>query len=298
VKFTTITTALASAATAGAVGIVSAPMASAEDTTTSTIGSQAKLLDGNVIQGWTISNLKTSSDQIPYPVNGTLWEATATDEAIQGSAIPIVSNLNARSKSGETYRALFGAATPEGVNPATLAQGQKTSGKVYFDVTGDTPDTVVYNAGGEDLLTWVQPAPSARQATPYPSRSYTTPSPAASQVTPAPAATSGTPAPAGAAEATPAPAGSQGTPLPPGAQDAPASAAASEGTPAPAGSQGTPLPPGAPVTPAPAGTEGAPIPASVQGAPAPAGSQGTPLPAGSPASPVAPTTTPVPAPLA
>jgi hypothetical protein len=89
---------------------------------------------------------------------------TATDEALEGSATPIVSNLNARSKSGETYRALFQVATSEGVNPTTLAQGQKTSGKVYFDVTGDGPESVVYNAGGRDL----------RPTTPYPSRGYTT----------------------------------------------------------------------------------------------------------------------------
>jgi hypothetical protein len=36
---------------------------------------------------------------------------------------------------------------------------KKTTGKVYFDVTDDTPDSVVYNAGGQDLLVWVQPPP-------------------------------------------------------------------------------------------------------------------------------------------
>ena len=121
------TTVMAAAAT---VSIIGAPIASAEDVTTTTVGSQAKLVDGNVIQGWTISDLRPSSDAIPYPVAGTLWEATATDEALQGSATPIVSNLNARARSGETYRVLFGVATPQGVNPATLAQGQKTTGKV------------------------------------------------------------------------------------------------------------------------------------------------------------------------
>src|SRR3954454_19207027 len=76
------------------------------DPTTTTIGSQAKLVDGNVVQGWTITNLKSSSDTIPYPVAGTLWGATAPDEALEGGATPIVSNLNARAKSGETYRVL------------------------------------------------------------------------------------------------------------------------------------------------------------------------------------------------
>lgn len=72
-------------------------------------------------------------------------EATATDQAIQGSATPILSNLNAKARSGQTYRVLFGVATPQGVNPATLAQGQKTTGKVYFDVVGDGPDSFARN---------------------------------------------------------------------------------------------------------------------------------------------------------
>jgi hypothetical protein len=67
----------------------------------------------------------------------------ATDQAIQGAATPIVSNLNARAQSGQTYRAQFGVATPQGVNPATLGPGEETTGKVYFDVTGDKPDSVV-----------------------------------------------------------------------------------------------------------------------------------------------------------
>jgi hypothetical protein len=166
VKITTTTTVLAAAATvatAGAVGIIAAPISSAEDVTTTTIGSQAKLDDGKVVQGWTISNLRTSSDVISYPVAGTLWEATATDEAIQGSATPIVSNLNARARSGQTYRVLFGVATAQGVNPATLAQGQKSTGKIYFDVTGEAPDSVVYSAGEQDLLGWVQAPPTPRQ---------------------------------------------------------------------------------------------------------------------------------------
>jgi Domain of unknown function (DUF1942) len=30
------------------------------------------------VQGWTITDLKPSSDSIPYAPQGTLWEATAT----------------------------------------------------------------------------------------------------------------------------------------------------------------------------------------------------------------------------
>ena len=270
-----ITNALATVAAAGAIGFIGTPIAAADDLTTTTIGNEARLTNGNVVQGWTITDLKASTDQIPYPVAGTLWEATATDQAIEGSATPIVSNLNARAKSGETYRVLFGVATPQGVNPATIAQGQQTTGKVYFDVVGDTPDSVVYNAGGHDLLVWVQPPPQL--PTQRGGGSYSS-SPASSSATPAtpatPAAVPGAPI---GAEAVPAPgavlpAGSAGTPIPAGSQ----------GTPI-AGSQGTPVPGTTPMTPAPLGTEGAPQPASVQEGTAPTGSQGTPLPAGTPA---------------
>ena len=309
-KITTITTALAAAlTTSGAVVLIGAPIAAAEDTTTGTLGSQVKLVDGAVIQGWTISDLKASTDVIPYPVAGTLWEATATDEALQGSATPIISNLNARGRNGQTYRVLFGAATPQGVSPATLAQGQKTTGKVYFDVTGEAPDSVVYNAGGQDLLLWVQPPPSVprtgTRSTPYqatnpaPSAPTTTtpaPAPAAAEATVSPTTTAITPPPAGS-QGTPLPAGSQGTPLPLDSQGTPLPPG-SQGTPLPPGSELTPVPPGSEVTPVPVAPEGAPrpasveeVPASVEDAPVPAapeGSQGTPI------TPV--TTTPVPAP--
>lgn len=36
-----------------------------------------------------------------------------------------------------------------------------THGAKYFDVTGAEPDSVVYNAGGPDLLLWVAPPPAA-----------------------------------------------------------------------------------------------------------------------------------------
>jgi hypothetical protein len=263
VKFTKTLAATAAVAAAGSIGFVIGAPAAVADATTQTLGSQGKLVDsaGNVVQGWTISNLTPSSDVIPHPVYGTLWEATATDEAVQGGVTPIVSNLNARARSGETYRVLFGAATPQGINPATLAPGEKTSGKVYFDVTGDTPDSVVYNAGGQDLLVWVQ-APASSQGgtkwTPAPrsgSGSGTSTAPAATtSTTPSTAATPGAAAPA-AAEGVPGAAATEGVP----------------GAPLPTGSQGTPLPAGTPSV-----------------APVPAGSQGTPA---APVNPAAPTTT-------
>lgn len=271
-KITKALAAAAAVAAAGSVGFIGTPIASADDLTTTTIGNEAKLTNGNVVQGWTISDLKTSTDQIPYPVAGTLWEATATDQAIEGTVTPIVSNLNARAKSGETYRVLFGVATPQGVNPATLPQGGKTTGKVYFDVVGDTPDSVVYNSGGNDLLVWVQPPPqlpTQRGGGSYSSTPATPLTPATPGAVPgAPVGAEATPAPGAAV----LPAGSAGTPIPAGSQ----------GTPLAPGSQGTPVPGATPIA-TPTGVEGAPQPASVQEGTAPTGSQGTPLPAGTPA---------------
>lgn len=306
------------AAMALAVGaVLSAPLAGADTTSTAWLGQQAKLVNGNVIQGWTISGLKPSTDVIPHHVQGTLWEATATDQAIQGSVIPIVSNLNARARNGDTYRVLWGVATPQGVNPATLEQGESTTGKIYFDVVGQNPDSVLYNDADNELALWLTPPPApttgrgtgssaSTGATPGQTPaaaaavpgSQGTPLPAGSPTTPLPAGSQGTPLPAGS-QATPAPAGSQGTPLP-----------STSATPAPAGSQGTPAAP-AQATPAPAaaevpaaeGTQAAatPAPAASEGtqatetAPAatattaPAGSQGTPAAAEATA-PAAPTT--------
>ncbi|MCH9730616.1 MAG: MPT63 family protein, partial [Actinomycetia bacterium] len=47
------------------------------------------------------SHLQPSTDAIPYAVQGQLWEATASDTSIQGDAVPIVSNFNARAADGQ-----------------------------------------------------------------------------------------------------------------------------------------------------------------------------------------------------
>lgn len=292
------------AATAAAVclGLVGAPAAAADDAVVHTLGSPAELVNGDVVQAWTIKDLKPSSDVIPYRVAGTLWEATATDTAVRGTVQPIVSNLNARARSGQTYRVLFGVATPQGVNPAVLAQGQQTTGKVYFDVTGDAPDSVVYNAGGPDLAVWVQPPPapprpasSSGSGSSSGSSSAVTAAPAEAEVAPTPAAPAGA-APAGAgSEGTPVP-GSVGTPVVPGSAGTPV-APGSSGTPLPPGSVGTPVPSigGSAVPAAPSPVAPAPAVAPVAVEPAPVGSSGTPVPHGQGGQAVvAPTTTVVP----
>lgn len=156
-----LVTALVAALTA-----LGAPTAVADDDATiyTPLGSQAELVTGGAVQGWTISDLKPAADAIPHPVAGTLWEATAGVVAIQGTVTPVVADLYARTRSGWTYRVLLGAATAEGINPATLTQGQTTTGKIYFDITGEGPDSVVYHADGRDVAVWVQPPPGAPTA--------------------------------------------------------------------------------------------------------------------------------------
>lgn len=146
------------AALAAAVGlsIVLAPAASA-DPSVDTFGGWNHLVDndGAVITIWKISDLKPSTDTIPgYPLAGRLWEATAKVRAAKGSVTPIIPDFNARAADGASYPVLWQAATPAGISGATIQQGDASSGKLYFDVTGPAPSQVVYNNGVEDLLVW------------------------------------------------------------------------------------------------------------------------------------------------
>ncbi|OBH17960.1 MPT63 family protein [Mycolicibacter sinensis] len=226
-----ISTALAAGALAAA-GTFSTGIAAADNPdpapVTHPIGTQGTLPEGPGVHGWTVNDLKPSTDAIPYQPSGTLWEATATDEAIQGTVFPIVANLSARSASGQNYQSLFTVPTPQGIVPTGLAQGQKTSGKVYFDVTGDAPNSLVYQAGGTDLIRWVAsaPAPQARPAAPQPQ---------------APAGGSAAQAPTNGGTNNRAPAPARGPSSRPAAPPA-----GSSGTPLPEGSAGTPLPAEAP----------------------------------------------------
>ncbi|BBY57404.1 DUF1942 domain-containing protein [Mycolicibacterium sarraceniae] len=63
-------------------------------------------------------------------------------------------NFDARAANGANYPVLWQAATPAGISGGTLQQGDNASGKLYFDVTGPAPTSVVYNNGVEDLLVW------------------------------------------------------------------------------------------------------------------------------------------------
>jgi hypothetical protein len=133
-----------------------APSAAA-DPTVDTSGGWNRLIDGNgaVITIWKVSDLKPSTDTIPgYPLAGKLWEATAAVRAAKGTVTPIIPDFNARAANSVNYPVLWQAATPAGISGATIPQGAKSTGKLYFDVSGPAPTQVVYSNAGTDLLVW------------------------------------------------------------------------------------------------------------------------------------------------
>lgn len=146
--------AAASAAIALSGAPVGAAAASAQPFgTRETIGDPG----GMMVTAYTVTGLAPSSDTIPYQVMGRLYEAQLTVEADRGSTTPVIPPFLARSASGQSYRELSSVPTALGISPMSLMQGQRNSGKLYFDVTGEVPNSVAYNDGTKDLLLWVGP---------------------------------------------------------------------------------------------------------------------------------------------
>ncbi len=93
--------------------------------------------NGGPMITYTVDGLNPSSDAVPH--NGQLYEATVTSEG----GVPVMPMFNARAESGANYRVIGGS----------------VPGKIYFDVVGDVPNSVVYNDGVQDLLTWIPGPP-------------------------------------------------------------------------------------------------------------------------------------------
>ncbi len=106
------------------------------------------------LTAYTVTGLMPSSDPVPYPVAGRLYEATVKADAVVGTVTPAVDYFNARAENGDNYRVLANVSSLDG---APIGQGGSTTGKVYFDVVGANPNSVVYNNGFEDILGWVMP---------------------------------------------------------------------------------------------------------------------------------------------
>jgi hypothetical protein len=141
------------AVTTAVFGLGAMPVASATSNI-QVFGIEETLKDFNgPLIGYTVSKFMPSSDPVAYPVAGRLYEATVMANAIQGTVVPTVSFFNARAESGQNYRVLESVSTIGG----PIGPGGSSTGKIYFDVVGDTPNSVVFNDGGEDILGWVMP---------------------------------------------------------------------------------------------------------------------------------------------
>lgn len=166
-------------ALAVSLGAMGAGTASAIDNI-KPFGQQEIIDSGGSVIGYTVSGLRPSSDAIPYPVAGQLYEATVTVDAVRGAVSPVVPFFNARAENGASYRVLANVFTPQGLSGGTVLPGESSTGKLYFDVVGDAPNSVVYNNGEHDLLGWVR-VDGAPDMTPPPGSDFS------SELVPAPA---------------------------------------------------------------------------------------------------------------
>jgi uncharacterized protein DUF1942 len=159
-KVGVVATAAATTMTA-MTGLGDPASASAADECMHQFGSHQRLTDagGAVVQDWTVTDLKKSTDPATgYPLAGQLWEATASVQAVSGTVTPMIPNFHAPTVDGASYPVLWQLSSPQGIPGATIAQGQTSTGKVYFDATGTAPAAVVYTGAGAQPLMWMSDA--------------------------------------------------------------------------------------------------------------------------------------------
>jgi hypothetical protein len=152
-KWTKLTTTSASAIAVAAAGLGGAATTSAAPMMAQ-FGTAQRFNDGLAVSEYTVENLQPSNDAVNVPVAGQLYEATVTVDAEQGTVTPAIPFFNARADNGQNYRVLFQAPAPEGISGMTLTQGNESTGKIYFDVTGAQPTSVAYNDAVADRLVW------------------------------------------------------------------------------------------------------------------------------------------------
>ena len=141
----------ATAITFGIGGLGAAPAWAIENI--KPFGDPARIIDnnGNTTIAYLVRDLNPSSDDVAH--NGQLYEATLVVQAYGAPADPRVTNFGARALSGEFYPMI--PAAPGGIDGAQLAPDTSVTGKLYFDVVGPVPNSVVWNDGNRDILGWV-----------------------------------------------------------------------------------------------------------------------------------------------
>ena len=151
---TAVKTAIAAGGVAAA-SVFAAATASAAPPTIQGFGTSEQLVAGPLVTNYTVGSLQPSSVMISgFTPKGKLYQADITAKSDGGIVTPLVSDFNARAANGQSYRVIDTVPVPNGLNPAPITQGGQTSGMVYFDVTGQPPNAVVYNDGMQDVLMW------------------------------------------------------------------------------------------------------------------------------------------------
>jgi Domain of unknown function (DUF1942) len=64
----------------------------------------------------------------------------------------VIALFNARAENSQLYRVID---APGGISGGAVPPGGSSTGKLYFDVVGAPPNSVVYNDGIRDILAWV-----------------------------------------------------------------------------------------------------------------------------------------------
>ena len=145
-------TAVAAAVALGAAGVASATdsiQAFGEEQTIDDVASGGPLI------GYTVTGLQPSTDTIPYPVAGRLYEATLKVNAFGNWATPVIPRFLARAENGQGYQAISNVFIPQAVQGSAVPPNGSSSGKLYFDVVGVDPNSVAYNDGIRDIIAWV-----------------------------------------------------------------------------------------------------------------------------------------------
>jgi len=143
---------IAAAAIPFGIGALTVAPASATDNI-KIFGEQERIsyIPGVPVIGYTVTNFGPSSAPVPH--NGRLYEATLTVASFGDWVNPKIEGFIARAESGDGDPVLRNA--PGGINAGQIPPGGSTTGKLYFDVIGDTPNSVVWNDGTRDILGWV-----------------------------------------------------------------------------------------------------------------------------------------------
>jgi hypothetical protein len=67
-----------------------------------------------------------------YAPRENLYQANITARSDGGTVTPLISDFNARAAEGTTYWVIDTVATPNGISPTPINQGQHSDGKIYF----------------------------------------------------------------------------------------------------------------------------------------------------------------------